>query len=156
MKIKSKLKKMNKGISPFLSHTMVVAFSAFLIIVVISTMNTITDEYRTYFSGSEINQFCFTIRSGIEKIYSIQAYNPQTNTTYGEIIIDLPEKITDMNYRASFSGKNITITALNTQKNTTCQTGFDINFTGSTTGGLTKLEYKYYANGTRIIEMSKV
>jgi hypothetical protein len=145
-----------KGISPFISHSVVVLFSAFLILVVITTMNKVTDEYRTYFSDSEIDQFCFTIRSGIEKIYSEHTYNSQTNTTYGEITIDLPEKITDMGYRARFVGKNITITALNTQKNATCVTGFDVNLSGFTTGGLTKLEYKSNTDGTRIIIMSQV
>jgi len=153
LKVKNKKR---KGISPFLSHSIIVAFSAFLIFVVISTMTSITNEYRSYFSDNEINQFCFTIRSGIEKIYSTQAYLSQTNTTYGDIIIDLPEKITDMNYRARFSGSNLTITAVNGQKTVTCFTGYDINFTGSTTGGLTRIIYRYYSNGTRAIEMSKL
>lgn len=146
----------SKGISPLISHSIVVAFSAFLIVIVISTMTTITEEYRTYFAESEISQFCFTIRSSVEKIYSEQDYTPQTNTTYGEIILDLPEKITDMNYRAKFIGENITITAKSTKTNATCRMGFDINFTGSTTGGLTKMEYIYYNNNTRIIRMSRV
>jgi len=148
--------KKSKGISPFVSHTIVVAFSAFLILIVVTTMTSVTDEYRNYFADSEIGQFCFTLRSGIEKIYSTHDYDSQTNTTYGEVFIDLPEKLTDMNYRASFVGGNITIKSLHSNRNATCGTGYDINFTGSTTGGLTKMEYKYYTDGTRKIEISRV
>lgn len=145
-----------KGASTFLTSIIFIGFSLFLILVVVNIVNSLTDEYRNYITDGELEQLCFTIRSAIEKIYGTTDYMSQTNTTYGKIILNLPEKVGGARYLAQFSGTNIFIEALNGEKKLKCRTGFNLTYSGSTTGGLTEIKYMYYTNGTKTIFMSKL
>ncbi len=139
-----------------LSHTLFFLFSIAMIITIVVTFGTIRKDTQNFIGNNEIQQVCTLIRTSIEKIYIPSDYMSPSNTTQGKIIVDLPERIADANYRARFVNSSIVIETSIPAVNKTCEAGFDVNFTGSTSGGRTQLEWVTYGSGSNSIIMARV
>ena len=145
-----------KGQSVLVSHAVLVALSLFLIYVVITTFTSIRDDYQKFVGGTEIKELCFVMKGAIERVYAQSDYNFSTNTNLGSLQVRLPDRITDIKYKASFFNKSILIESLAREFNDTCKIGFAAGYNGSTSGGLTRFSYLRYTNGTNVIEMVKL
>lgn len=147
----------SKGQAPLLSHTITIAFSIVLIIMVVTTLNIVKADYQNFIGREEILQTCLAVKSAIEQIYWPSEYQPNNNITMGSIEIDLPKRIADVNYRMRFQNNTLEIEAIHTlDLNQTCKIGFNASFIGSSNGGKTRITWTRYTNNTNVIEMSKV
>lgn len=146
----------SKGQSILLNHAVMVGFSIFLIYVVVTTLMSIREEYQKFVGGNEIKELCFVMRGAIDKVYAPDNYNVSTNTSLGQIEVKLPERITDIKYRARFFNRSIIIDSSGVLFNDTCKIGYNIEYNGSTSGGLTRFSYIRYTNGTDVVEMIKI
>ena len=147
---------MSKGQTPLISHAILVAFSLFLVYVVVTTFTSIRTDYQGFVGGLEIKELCFVMRGAIDKVYTQSDYIFSTSTNLGSIQARLPDRITDIKYKASFFNKSILIESQGREFNDTCKIGFSANYNGSTSGGLTRFSYLRYTNGTNVIEMVKL
>ncbi|MFH0832700.1 MAG: hypothetical protein V1900_03215 [Candidatus Aenigmatarchaeota archaeon] len=146
----------SKGQNPLLSQTLMVAFSLVLLLAVVTTLNSVRNDYQDFVGRHEIRQVCAIVKSGVEKIYSPGDYNSSTNATMGKILLDLPTRIGDMNYRAKFANTSLLIETTGSNRiNDTCKIGFNISYSGSTVGGRTEMSWIRYTNESRI-EMRKI
>lgn len=142
-----------KGQSEFLSHSLTVAISIFMIFILVTTMNTIKNDYDDFSSKSQVKQICNIIKSSVEKIYWPENYNAN-NTLLGSFTVNIPEKAAAKNYKISFS--NITINVTTSDGiSSNCTPGFDIIYNGTSTGGLTKINW-YKINNTDVITLSEL
>jgi hypothetical protein len=136
---------------------MMILFSIFLILIVVTTLNTLKTDYEDFVAKNEMLQVCAMIKSSVEKLYWPQSYIPQTNTVMGSITINLPREIARVEYNARFSNRTLVVTTIEQPKvNDTCEMGFDISFSGRTSGGRTKIKWTRYSNGTDMITMENV
>ena len=138
------------------SHTIFFVFSILLILTIVTSFGTIRNDAQKFIGNDEIQQVCTIIRTSINKIYSVSDYSSPTTTVLGEIITNLPNRIADESYRARFVNSTIVIETSQPGLNGTCETGFDVNFTGSTPGGRTQIEWVRYSNGGTVIAMARV
>ncbi|HIG97703.1 MAG TPA: hypothetical protein HA230_05165 [Candidatus Aenigmarchaeota archaeon] len=144
------------GQAELVSHAILVGFSMFLIFVIITTFTNVKEDYQIFVGGSEIKEMCFVMRGAIEKVYNPTDYNFTTNTMLGSMQTRLPDRITDIRYRATFFNKSIIIESPGIEFNDTCKIGFTADYNGSTSGGLTRFSYTKFTNGTDVIEMVKL
>jgi hypothetical protein len=131
-------KETHKGQSILITHAILVGFTIFLLLVVMNTFMTLREDFQNFAAHSEIDQVCMIIKSGIEKLFLGEEYRSQTNTT-SRIDLNLPEKLVDTSYRASFVNKSIDIATLSPRYNSTCRIGLDMQYSGFTTGGSTEI-----------------
>lgn len=143
------------GQDPMLSHSITVAFSVILIIVVVGSLSTLKQDYQEFIGRTEISQVCGIVKSSVEKIYFQDGYASPNNFTKGKAYLELPEKIADLNYRMRFIGNNLSIETLGLSLNDTCKMGFNATYKGSSNGGRTLINYTRYDNGNEIISMSR-
>ncbi len=127
-----------------------------MILAIITAFGTIRKDSQDFIGTNELQQVCAIIRTAVEKIYAPSDYNSPSNATMGKIKLDLPERIADASYRARFADKTIIIETVEPKLNKTCETGFAVNFTGSTSGGRTQLEWVRYGSGHNVITMTRV
>ncbi|MFA4820316.1 MAG: hypothetical protein WC613_05160 [Candidatus Aenigmatarchaeota archaeon] len=146
----------SSGQAELVSHAVLVGFSMFLIYVIITTFTNVKEDYQEFVGSNEIKEMCFVMRGAIEKVYNPTDYNLSTNTLLGSMQTRLPDRITDIKYRAIFFNKSILIESQGVEFNDTCKIGFAANYNGSTSGGLTRFSYTKFINGTSVIEMIKV
>ncbi len=145
-----------KGQAILLNHAIMVGFSVFLIYVVFTTFASIRTDYQKFVGGNEIKELCFVMRGAIDKVYAPVDYNVSANTSFGQMEVRLPERITDIKFNARFFNKSILIESSGNAFNDTCKVGYNANYNGSTSGGLTRFSYSKYSNGTGVIEMIKI
>ena len=147
----------SKGQSPMLSHTLSMAFSLLLIVIIISVLISLHDDYSNFIGKSEISQVCLLIKGGIENIIVEDRYNSLINTSKGKIFLRLPDKIADQNYRIRFVNNSISVETLSRPRlNDTCKPGANLTYLGSTSGGRTEINYTLRDDATKIIAMKKV
>jgi hypothetical protein len=140
-----------KGQSILITHAILIAFSIFLIFVVVSTFVKLRDDFQDFTAESEINQLCFIVRNGVEKIIPFYDYRSPTNSTQAVLDLNLPVRLAGLPYRMNFVGKAVNIETLTGFFNTTCKVGFNVTYRGFTAGGRTLLTYTY--NGTDNVEV---
>ncbi len=147
----------SRGQNPLLSHTIMMAFSLLMIIVIVSLLTSLRDDYSGFIGKNEISEVCLIVKGGIERIVTEDSYTPQTNTTKGRIFARLPDRIADQNYRARFANSSLYIETLSQPRiNDTCRMGFNMTYTGFTSGGMTEINYTLRNDATKIISMKKV
>ena len=142
-----KKKGLLKGQSPLLSHALVVMFSIMLVLVAVTAMNSIRNDYQAFVGTIEAQQVCGLIKQSIEKIYQTSDYAVQTNQTFGKITLELPERIADSRYRAKLFNDSIRVEMLGSQINETCKTGFNITMSGTSSGGRTQVIFDVLKGG---------
>lgn len=153
IKDKNKRTSRDKGQAVLVSHAILVGLSIFLVYAVITTFTSIRNDYQKSVGGFEIKELCFVMRGAINKVYTPVDYNVSTNTSFGQIFVKLPDRITDIKYSAFFFNKTIQIRSF--AFNETCRIGFDADYNGSASGGMTRFSYVRSVNGTNTIEMVK-
>ena len=139
-----------------ISHTLFFVFSILMILAIVTAFGTIRKDTQDFVGTNEIQLVCAIIRTAVDKIYVTGEYASPSDATMGKIIINLPERIAAASYRARFVNTSIAIEVAEPKLNKTCETGFDINFTGSTSGGRTQLEWIRYSSGNSVIIMKRV
>ncbi len=139
-----------------ISHSIFFIFSVAMILAIVVAFGTIRKDSQDFIGTNELQQVCSILRTAIDKIYAPSDYASPSNATMGKIKIDLPERIADASYRARFVNKEIVIETVEPRLNKTCETGLSINFTGSTSGGRTQIEWVRYGSGHNIITMSRM
>ena len=142
-----KKKGLLKGQSPLLSHALVVMFSIMLVLVAVTAMNSIRNDYQDFVGTIEAQQVCGIIKGSIEKIYQPTDYAVQINQTYGKVVLDLPERIADSRYRVKLFNDSIRVEMLGSQINETCRTGFNITMSGTASGGKTAIIFDILKGG---------
>ena len=143
--------------SSLISHSMVILFGVFLILFSIILTESIKNDYRNFVSEEGIKHVCMLVRGAVSKIYVPNSAVGMYNDTMGSVILRMPDKIADANYRTSFFNKSVRIEVFSEQRpNTTCIVGFDGIYYGSAAGGTTKITIFHYVNGTKMIEMRNV
>lgn len=146
-----------KGQSPLLSHTIAIAFLLLLVIIVVSVLNTLHDDYSNFIGKNEISQVCLLIKGDVEKVFAEDAYISPTNTTKGKVFVQLPERIANQNYRVRFVNSSLAIETLSQPRvNDTCKPGFNMTYIGSTSGGRTEINFTLRDSGDKIISIRKV
>jgi hypothetical protein len=146
-----------KGQSPLLSHTLVVGFSVFLVLAVVTTLNVLKSDYQDFIAKGEIEQVCALIRNGIDSIYNPDDYISPTDTTMGRITILLPDKLAGNVYRIRLVNSSSYIETVSQPAiNRTCRLGFPAVYNGSTSGGETEITWTRYSNGNDRIDMRKI
>jgi len=68
-----------KAQSSLVAHTILVAFSMILIIVILNSLSSIKEEYQDFIGNIEIKEVCHRISSAIDKIYDEPSYWSLTN-----------------------------------------------------------------------------
>ena len=144
------------GQSPLLSHTIAIGFSMLLILLVVTTLASLRDNYQDFIGKNEISQVCAMLKGSIDRIFVEDAYTSPTNTTKGRIVVALPQRIADLNYRVRLINNSFFIETFGTRINDTCKAGFSLAYNGSTTGGLTELIYVKKDNGDNRIAVTKI
>ena len=140
-----------------ISHAIIVLFGVFLILFAISFTGSIRNDYRNFIAENEIDHVCLLVKGAVAKIYVTGSAHGRLNDTMGSIILRMPDRIADTNYRASFQDKGVKIeTFFDLRHNMTCIIGFPAAYSGSTSGGLTSITLYHYANGSRLLEMKKI
>ena len=135
---------------PLMSHTFAIAFTIVIILLVVISFNNIKDDYKDFALKNQISGVCYTIKSAIEKIY--WPFDYESNGTFGRIIVNLPERIWDRNYRARFLDSSLLIES---EINSTCHIGFNITYAGSTSGGRTEIEWARSGTADKITMVKK-
>ncbi|MBI4174194.1 MAG: hypothetical protein HY517_00990 [Candidatus Aenigmarchaeota archaeon] len=143
-----------KGQAILLNHAILIGFTIFLVYVVFTTFAAIKTDYQELVGGNEIKELCFVMRGAIDKVYAPIEFNVSSNVSLGRMETRLPERITDIKYRTKFFNKTLLIES--TKFNDTCKVGFNAEYNGSTSGGLTRFSYSKFDNGTNVIEVTKV
>lgn len=131
---------MSKAVSNLICHSLVLGFSLLLIFIVVITLNSLGEDYRSFGGKNEISQLCETIKYSAEKIYNPSDYISPTTSTMGRVNLALPEKIAGILYKASLANGSVFITT--TAKpfiNATCQAMINATLSGSTHGGATEI-----------------
>jgi len=147
----------SKGQDSLLSHSMLIAFSLIVIIFVVAALTSLRDDYSGFIGKNEISQVCLLVKGSIEKIFVEDRYSSPTNTTKGRIFLNLPDRIGDQNYRIRFVNASISIETLSRPRvNDTCKAGFNLSYTGSTTGGRTEINFTVRDSGEKIVSIKKV
>lgn len=141
------------GQSEFLSHSISVLISIFMIFILVTTMNTIKNDYNDFSAKSQINQICNTVKSSIEKIYWPDGQ--ANNTLLGSINLNLPERIATNNYKIMFSNSIINVTTYDGKIKANCTAGFDIIYNGTSSGGRTQIRW-YNINNTNVITIGEI
>lgn len=145
------------GQNPLLSHTIAIAFSLLLVLIVVSVLTTLRDDYSKFIGRNEISQVCLLLKGDIEKIVSDDRYISPTNTTKGKIFVRLPDRIADQAYRIRFVNSSLAIETLSQPRiNDTCKPGFNLSYVVSASGGRTEVNYTLLDNGTKVIGIKKV
>ncbi len=146
-----------KAQSSLVAHTILVAFSMILIIVILNSLSSIKEEYQDFIGSIEIKEVCHRISSAIDKIYDEPSYWSLTNESMCSIDLALPDRVANINYLVDFNGSDVYVRT--TEKpllNYTCATGYNLTFSGSTTGGMTKISRIDYSNGSTAILLTKI
>jgi len=130
----------NKGQSILLSHAILVSFSVFLILIVITTFATLRHDFQNFTAANEMDQLCLILKGGAEKVFYDSNYR-SPNGTQSRLIINLPDRLADIPYRADFQNNSVFIETLGPKFNTTCKVGFNATYSGFTSGGLTELSF---------------
>ncbi|MBI2971406.1 MAG: hypothetical protein HYY37_03255 [Candidatus Aenigmarchaeota archaeon] len=126
-----------------------------LVGAIVSSLNTVRSDFRSFIGTHEIENTCELIKSGIEKLYTGERYNSSVNIT-SRVFVSLPERIGDMNYRARFVNDSAIIEAFGPPSiNDTCRIGFNITYRGSTSGGRTEINYTRFSEGIDLIFMGR-
>ncbi len=147
----------SKGQSPLLSHTIMLAFSLLLVLVIISMLTAIRDDYSNFIGKNEIAEVCLILKGGIEKMMTDDSYVSPTNTTKGRLFMRFPARIADQNYRMRFANNSVFVETLAQPRiNDTCRLGHNASYTGSTAGGITEVNYTMLDSAAKIIAMKKV
>lgn len=142
-----------KGQNPLLSHVFVTAFLVALVLSVIIITTTLKTRYETFIGEHEVDQVCSIIKSSIAKLRSDDSYVSLNDTIKGRIYLNLPAKIANSNYNIRFIGRNATITGT---ANVTCAIGFNATYTGTSSGGRSKLEWKELKTAGSVVELGNV
>ncbi len=140
-----------------LTHTITLVFSLLMILTIVITFNSMENDYRDFIGKNEVQQVCGIVKSGIESIYLKENYDSPENATKGRIVIELPARIADMDYRVRFINRSVSIETLGRLRvNDTCKIGFAANYTGSTIGGRTEINFTAYSDGSSVIAMRRL
>jgi len=139
-----------KGQMPLISHVIVVGLGVVLILVIVYTLSSLEADYRNFIDENEMEQACYLIKGGIEKIY----YSDYQNLEKGRIIIKMPDRISDINYIAEFTQYSVIIKR-DDRKNVSCTIGFPAVYSGTTTGGMTEIII-HSLNGIDFIDMKRL
>ncbi len=143
-----------KAISPIVSHTIFVGLTLIIVLTMVTTISSISSSYTKLISQNEIAQACYTVRAAIENIYNPTDYISPTDTVYGVVIVDIPDKIARSSYAVDFIGKNLRIAWRN--ETFLCSVGFNATYLGlSLSGGGSEISWRR-ANGTDVISLGTV
>ena len=146
---------MSKGQSILITHAILVGFTVFLVYAVTTTFVSIRADYQKFVGSNEVSELCFVMKGAIDKVYINTGYqSPTTTASYVDVL--MPEKISDMPYHTSFANRSIMLQSIDRKFNSTCGIGLDVNYNGTTSGGLTSFSYTIYPNGTKNIEMRRL
>jgi hypothetical protein len=149
--------KKSKGQNPLLSHTLIVGFSTLLVLVVVTSLAVIKSDLQESIGFMESKQVCSLVENSVEIMFWEENYISLSNYTKGKITLKLPQKLADMNYRATFFGNNLTIETFgNIKIIDSCIMNFNATYSGSTGGGLTEILFKENSDRSRIIEMNRL
>ena len=147
------IKQRKKGVSVLIWHSLAIAISLTIVIIIISSLSTVRTDFENFVIDEEIKQVCQIAKTGVERIYHPSSYTSRTNTTMASIILSMPDEISEAKYRATFINRSLYVEAFGKNKNYTCNMGFNITFFGSTGGGETELIWTRFDNATDRIEM---
>jgi hypothetical protein len=144
-----------KGLNPLVGHTMTILFSILLIVVVITALNSITQENQKFLGENEMIVVCSTIRSAVEELNLNGDYVSLTDYTSTKTI-NLPERVAGFNYKASFVNSTLKIETQSTPSfNQTCGMGFNMTYRGSSNGGKTRIDLTSKTDGSREVVLSR-
>lgn len=146
-------KQMMRGQSSILMHSLFLIISIFMLLIVVTSMNNIKNDYDNFSINSQINHICNIVETSIEKIYSKGNYI-SNDTLFGSVVLNLPDKIASSNYKISFINSDILVKTLDGKYNVTCEAGFNITYNGTSTGR-TKIIFST-VNNTDVISMVKI
>jgi len=145
-----------KAQSLLISHSLAIAMSVLLVIVIIATFSNMRNQYQKFIAENEVKQVCLSVKSAVEDIYDTVNYTSQSNSTLGMIKMELPRRIADSRYHAMFFNSSVYIGMDNMQINQTCKIGFPARFSGTSNGGNTYITWTRYANGSDEITMTSL
>jgi len=144
--------KRGKGQSTIVSHSLIVMFAVIFLLIIITTMNSIKEDYSNFVLNITAKEICSLVKSSSEKIYQPVSSSINSNKTeeMGYVTVNLPSKIGSKNYKISFANETIQIKTSDNQF--TCKVGLNTTFSGTSSGGLTKIVWNY-GNGTNEIQI---
>jgi len=136
------MKKQKKmlGQSVIFTHAILLSFTIFLIFIIITTFTTMRGNFQEFTLQNEMDQVCFMMRSGFEKVYQQPDYVSPTGIK-NTLVIKLPDKLADTSYHVSFVNRSIKIQTLAPVFNSTCNIGFNTSYSGSAGGGVAEVSY---------------
>lgn len=141
-----------KGQTVLTSHGISIALTIVLVVVIITSFNSIREEYENFVVKEEMDQTCLIVKTAIHQIfYPTDYYVAGTNS---KMHLFLPEKIGELNYRGKFSGNIFLISSMGKNITKNCKMEFIANYSGFTSGGKTKLTWAY--DSGQKIRMEKV
>ncbi len=141
---------MKRGQAPLISHTFAISFTIAIIMLIVISSNNIRNDYEAFALQGQTNILCSTVKNAIEKIY--WPFDREADGVFGRIIIDLPEKIGDNNYRARFYNNSLLIES---DINSTCYIGLNVTYSGSTSGGRTEITWTRAGSEDKIAMVKK-
>jgi hypothetical protein len=127
---------------------MLIGFGIIFIFVIITTFVTMHSDFQDFVADKEMQQVCFVIKGGVEKIYFTSGYRPPFETRMGSITLALPGKIAGLDYSARFRNSSVLLEL--GRKMYECRIGFNATYAGLSDGGPTRIELWKNSTSDRI------
>ena len=125
--------------SPLVGHTIMIAITIILIMVVITTMDNLNNKYSDFVKENEMGSVCEIVRDGVTTMYDQDYITPVNNVTMGEITLKLPYTVGRDSYSIDFVNKSVRI--VSGSFSTSCKIGYNITYSGRSSGGLSTLSW---------------
>lgn len=129
-----------KGQATLLTHTLLLGFVIFFILIIVNTFVLLHEDFQLFAAESEIDQLCLTMRGGVEKIFYASSYRSPV-ASRSSLDVNLPDKLADAEYTATFQNASIKIETSGLYFNATCVVGLNATYSGQTSGGLTRISF---------------
>jgi len=136
-----------KGQSVIVTHSLLVLFATIFLIIIVTTLNSIREDYRDFTLNLTVKDICSVVKASIEELRTPIPAELEVNTeqSMGSVMLDLPQKIGGTKYRIRFENEMIVIKT-ESGFSYTCYTSVNSTLSGRSAGGRTKI-YWMYGNG---------
>jgi hypothetical protein len=143
-----------KGQSVVVTHSLLILFATLLLIIVVTTLNSIKEDYRDFVLNLTAKDICNLVKTSIEELRTSipTELEVKTEQNMGSIILDLPSKIGNTKYRIRLENETILIKT-ESGFSYTCYTSVNSTLSGRSTGDRTKI-YWVYGSGTNKISIT--
>jgi len=137
-----------KGQSVIVTHSLLVLFATLFLIIIVTTLNSIREDYRDFTLNLTVKDICSVVKASVEELHAPIPAELEVNTeqSMGSVTLDLPQKIGGVKYRIRFGNRTILVKT-ESGFSYACYTSVNSTLAGRSAGGRTRISW-IYGNGT--------